>query len=91
MKKHPRWAATLVAATVILTSIVAPLEGTAAPGPIKLPDDPRYLFGDPDGPTSPMGIIFIVPTGQPLLIVGTVGDVWSVLKGLCAPVVDNHD
>jgi len=50
MKKYPRWTAMLVVATVLLTSIMAPLEGTAAPGPIKLPDDPRYLLGEPDSP-----------------------------------------
>ena len=50
MKKRPRWVTALVALTVILSTTLAPLEGAAAPGPLSLPEDPRYLVGDPDSP-----------------------------------------
>jgi hypothetical protein len=59
MKKCPRWAAAIVVLTVILSTVLAPLEGVAAPGPIKLPNEPRYLMGDPDAPP-----YSIYPAGQ---------------------------
>jgi hypothetical protein len=68
MKKCPRWAAAIVVLTVILSTVLAPLEGVAAPGPIKLPNEPSYLFGDPDGPYVTSGVVFVFPFGTLLAV-----------------------
>ena len=57
MKKRPRWVTALVALTVILSTTLAPLEGAAAPGPLEIYEDPRYVLGEPDGPGSSLQVV----------------------------------